>query len=175
MTDEKKPRATSQPAADSFAADDASQFTPVTDVLELLDAEIVLTERERRMFFYLWKHSANQEMRGRKRSDSQDTSLLAKRLDEIDDKHTRLDVDLRGDGNREHGRVATLERFHARIVKWALGSLVAIAGAAISFGIWMGSVRTDIDNLKQRAQPSQRWRSFLPDSSASPDSKEPTP
>lgn len=156
MTDEKKPRASSEPAADAFDRDD-DHFTPVSEVLD--GESLVLTERERRILHIVWRHTANMEMRGRKRSDSQDTAILLKRIDEIDDKHTRLDVDLRGDGNREHGRIATLERFHSRIVKWALGSLIAIAGAAISFGIWMGSVRTDIDNLKQRSL-QQRWRDF---------------
>lgn len=156
---EPRNRAGSEPAADAFAEED--HLTPLTDVVHRIEEREgrQLTESELAIARNVHQLAADRHMRVRQRRITPDTSTLLQRIDEVDDKHTRLDVDLRGDGNREHGRIAQLERFHSRIVKWALGSLIAIAGAAISFGIWMGSVRTDIDNLKQRSL-QQRWRDF---------------
>jgi hypothetical protein len=134
--------------ADSFEEDD--HFTPVTQAIEHLDD---LTDRERMLFQLVWRHTANMEMRARKRSDSSETSTLARRIDALE---TAI-VDIRGEngGNGKLGEVTRrVDKAEARRW-WAItalaGLLVTVISSAIALGSWMGSIETDVATLKARS------------------------
>lgn len=154
MTDEKKPRASSEPAADAFELDD-DQLTPVSTIVERLEREIgdELSARDKRIITALCRHDANQEMRHRRRSDSQETATLCRRIDDVESQIVEL---VGRSGN--NGRVGTLkervDKAEARrwwAVTFLAGLLVTVIGSAIAFGSWMGSIESDVKTLKERA------------------------
>lgn len=146
-------RASSEPAADAFDTDD-DHFTPVGRIIERIEADLgdELSPRERRIALAFGRHTANMELRARKRSDSQDTALLRR---EIDDLQLAI-VDIRGESGSNGKLGALKERVDkAEARKWwgvtfLAGLAVTVISAAIAFGSWMGSIETDVETLKQR-------------------------
>jgi len=148
------------PVVDSFEGDD--HLTPVAHVIERISRTFVPSERERTLIHLFWEHTANMEMRGRKRSDSSETSTLRKAIDALE---TAI-VDIRGERG-DNGKLGELKR-RVDVAEsrrwWAVtflaGLAVAVVTAAIAFGVWKGSIETDVDNLKARAF---RVRNSLPE------------
>lgn len=160
MTDTKKPRASSEPTADAFDQDD--HFTPITDVLE--GEEFIPTERERRLLTIIWRHTANMEMRGRRRSDSQDSAQLARRIDDLET--AVVDTVGKSGENGKLGktneRVDTLkervDKTESRrwtVIMAAISLAIAVIGSAFVLYRWIGNVETDVEWLKQRSFISQ--------------------
>lgn len=186
MTDEdralaeiQRRRAPSEPAIVPRSEFDDDHLTPVQPVIEKVHAElcdrIVLSEREQWLTRTLldllvpavWRHAANVEMRGRKRSDSQDSAQLARRVDDVE-----ATLDEKFGRSRKNGDFGTLkervDKAEARrwwLITFAAGLLVTVIGSAIAFGSWMGSIETDVETLKFRARGD--IPSFSPDDPAS--------
>lgn len=140
---------------DEWAGQD---FTPVGSVFDRIADEMVLSDRERMILRLVWQHTANMEMRGRKRSDSQDTSLLAKRIDDLE---TRV-VDMSGaDGT--NGKIGNLRKSVDGILSkgwWLITVLVGGIGAAavklIIVGRAYGELETKVENNTNRIQLIER-------------------
>lgn len=145
-------RASSEPAADAFAEED--HLTPITVVQERIEDELgrKLSEEGRAIVKALGRHDANQELRHRRRSDSQDTALLARRTDGVEDTL----VEKFGKDGKGGEFASLLERVKTAESRrwWALtfvaGLLVTVITAAVAFGSWMGSIESDVETLKQR-------------------------
>lgn len=151
-TNEKKPRASTDPVAE-FAPSDRD-FTPVTDVMELLDAEIVLTDREKRILHYMWRHSANQELRARQRRETGDTAVLERRIDSLE---TDM-VDVRGKSG-DNGKLGSLrQRVDAFLGRaWALvllllGGVSGVAVKLVIVGRSYGELETQVEANRARLQ-----------------------
>lgn len=142
---------------------DADHFTPITEVLER--ERIVLTDRERMIVTMMWRHSANMEMRARKRSDSTDSTLIARRVDDVE-----ATLDEKFGRSRKNGDFGTLKE---RVDKaesrrwWAItflaGLIVTTIGWAYSFGSRIGSLETEVETLKTRSYRARGSNSFPPD------------
>jgi len=139
----------------SFEPED--HFTPVSDVFGQLEERMVLSERERQLVMLVlrltWQHTANMEMRARKRSDTQDTSILRKELDAAQ----LAIVDIRGESGNNGKLGALKERVDKAEARkwWAItfiaGLIVTIIGSAFAFGSRIGALETDVETLKARA------------------------
>lgn len=147
------------PDADAFAAED--HFTPVVAVME---RAVDLTDRERYLLQLVWRHTANMEMRSRKRSDSQDTSILAKEIDDL--KTAITDIVGKSGNNGKVGAIKErLDKTEARrwwVITYAAGLFVAVVTAAIAFGVWKGSIETDVKALKRAVYRSQDFSPETP-------------
>lgn len=132
---------------------DSDDFTPIGHIVAQLEERIgELSHREKLIVQAFGQHTANMEMRGRQRSDSQESATLMRRLDVVED----WIIDIVGKDGR-NGKIGTLKE---RIDKaesrrwWAItflaGLLVTVIGSAIAFGSWMGSIEADVEMLKQR-------------------------
>jgi hypothetical protein len=124
-------------------------FTPVGDVLAMTDDPEL-----RDVITAIWRHTANVELRCRILSKQQDTTELAKRIDDVE---TTL-VDLSGKSGN-NGKVGALkervDKTEARrwwVITFVAGLIVTVIGSAIAFGSWMGSIETDVETLKQHKE-----------------------
>lgn len=145
-------------------APEDDDFTPVSMVMDRIEATFIPTDRERTLLHLVWQHTANMELRARKRRDTGDEAALEKRIDAAE---TAI-VDIRGE-NGTNGRLGALKE---RVDKsegrrwWAVtaaaGLVVTVISAAIAFGSWMGSIETDVATLKA----ARVYRSFMPESPA---------
>lgn len=128
-------------------------FTPVSSVIERVQAVFVPNEREQMVLTLVWQHTANMELRARQRSETSGAAALERRVDGVE---TAI-VDIRG----EHGNNGKLGALKARVDTaesrkwWALtfvaGLLVTVITAAVTFGVWIGRIDADVATLKQRA------------------------
>lgn len=135
-------------------APEGDDFTPVTVIFERIETELgdELTARERRIVTALVRHDANQELRTRKRSDSQETGTLVKRIDELE---TSV-VDISGK-HGTNGKLGALkdrvDRAEARrwwLITFVAGLVVAVVTAAVAFGRWQGTMQAELDAVKAR-------------------------
>ena len=171
MTDKKRPGSMSDddralahrritPSSGVVVGEFEQDFTPVQNIIDIIEERIVLTERERLIVTLFWRHTANIELRARSRSDSQDTTRLRKDIDALE----LAIVDIRG----EHGnngkvgalkaRVDQAESRRWQVVMFLAGLLVTVVTTAVYLGLWMGRVETDVDTLKQRARRSNTFQ-----------------
>lgn len=164
LTEMQRRRASSEPAADAFDSDE-DRFTPVAAVIE---RAADLTDRERNLLRYVWTHTANMEMRARKRSDSQETSTLSKRIDDVeatlDEKFGRSRKN--GDFGNLKGRVDKAESRRWWAITFVAGLVVTGIGSAFAFGSRIGSLESDVATLKARMYRSHA-SSFQPEDPAS--------
>lgn len=160
-------RASSEPAADAFELDE-DHFTPVQPVIERVHGElcdrVVLTERERWLVRTildllvptLWRHTANMEMRARMRSDSQDSAILGRRIDDVET--SLVDIAGKSGGNGKLGalkeRVDKAEARRWWAITTAASLAIAVIGSALVLYRWIGTVETDVEWLKQRRRPA---------------------
>ena len=162
-------RAQSEPAVDAFDSDE-DHFTPVASVIE---RAADLTDRERNLLRYVWTHTANMEMRSRARSDSQNTSTLAKRIDDVeatlDEKFGRSRKN--GDFGNLKGRVDKAEGRRWWAITFIAGLVAVSIGSAFAFGSRIGSLESDVATLKARGYRAHPYGS----APELPASKETTP
>jgi hypothetical protein len=133
-------------------------FTPVGKVIDRIEEVMMLDERDRMLLRLFWQHTANMEMRSRKRSDSQDTSALAKRIDELE--NFRTDV-TGADGT--NGKIGNLRKqLDSALARawWLVTVLVGGIGAAaiklIIVGQAYGELKQSVDNNARQIQLIER-------------------
>lgn len=140
-----------------FAESD-NDFTPVGQVIERIEEVMVLDERDRLLLRLFWQHTANMEMRARKRSDSQDTSVIAKQVNELQD--WRIDIEGKSGTN---GKLGNLRKAVDGILHkgwWLITVLVGGIGAAavklIIVGRAYGELETKVENNSSRLKLLER-------------------
>jgi hypothetical protein len=144
-----KHRANSEPAADRFDDD----LTPVGIIIERIESDIgdELNPRERRIVQAFGRHTANMEMRARKRRDTGDTAALEQRVDAIET--AIVDISGRGGNNGKLGALkARVDAAEARRwwgVTFLAGLVVAALGFAFSFGSRLGAIETQIQIIRK--------------------------
>lgn len=129
-------------------------FTPVGKVIDRIEEVMVLDERDRLLLRLFWQHTANMEMRSRKRSDSQDTSILSKRIDDAENRLIAISGE-RGD----NGTLGNLRKAVDGILSkswWLVTALVGGVGAAaiklVIVGRAYGELETQVKANTSRIQ-----------------------
>jgi hypothetical protein len=152
------PLVVSAPDDDGGSFEQEDHFTPVHHVIEVIEERlhieggVVLTERERLIVTMIWRHTANLELRARRRSDSSDHTKIRRDIDALETAITDIRGE-RGDNGKLGALKARVDQAESRRW-WAItalaGVVVTVISASIAFGRWMSSVETDVEWLKQR-------------------------
>lgn len=133
-------------------------FTPVGDVMARIEQSVVLSDRERMLMRMVWQHTANMEMRSRKRSDSQDTSILAQRIDDLETHKTDIVGADGATGQIGHLR-KQLDSALGRawwLVTVLVGGIGAAAVKLIIVGQAYGELKTKVENNARQIQLIER-------------------
>lgn len=133
--------------------EDRSEFTPVTDILDSIEDPTL-----RRLFRLMWEHTANQELRNRKRVDDTDSSKVLVRLDAHEEECLRFKIDLVG-ANGDDGRIGEIrkaveaaDKRASWMFRFALGAIGGVALALVLGGRWIGTLETKVNEQQERTQ-----------------------
>jgi hypothetical protein len=124
-------------------------FTPVGDVLAMTDDPEL-----RDVITAIWRHTANVELRCRILSKSTDTAELRDAI---------VDISGKSGSNGKLGalkeRVDKAEARRWWAVTFLAGIAITVIGSAIAFGVWKGSIETDVKTLKRAVYRSHEFSS----------------
>lgn len=132
---------------------DSDDFTPVGVAIEHLEKAIDLTDRERLLIELGWKHSANQEMRSRKRVELTEGGQLRAELDEVSRvvaTHAERITDATGKSG-DNGKLGELKR---RVDAWTSKTwwlVTALLGALGTAAIKLVLVTRAFDAVESRS------------------------
>lgn len=132
---ERRRRVQTPPHSVVIHEHDHDDFTPVGVAIERMEKAIDLTDRERELLRLAWEHSANQEMRARKRVELTEGGQLRADIETVAEHVADVKeaiIDIHG-ASGQNGKLGELKRrvdgLTTRI--WsAIGSAVASLGAA---------------------------------------------
>lgn len=126
-------------------------FTPVGVVMARIEEAMSLDERDRMLVHLFWQHTANMELRGRRRLDETEAGKLRHDLDE-----TRTAItDIRGQhGN--NGKLGELRRRVDALTKWARSIIMVALGGLGAAAIKLVIVTRTFDAVEARARHNEQ-------------------
>lgn len=133
---------------------DPEDFTPVGHVIDTLQQQIALTERERQIVGLVlkvsWNHSANQELRAQARHDTLDGGKLREEVDRIDTAIT----DIRGEKG-DNGKLGELRRRVDSLTSLARSIVMLAVGGIGAAAIKLVMVTRAFDAVEAKATHAQ--------------------